>query len=355
MKKVLVVTGGCGFIGTNISLLAKKKNYEVIAFDSFIRPHTEENAKILAEKGIRVIRGDVRNKHDLERLPKKVNGIIHLAANPGIPWSINWPEYDFTVNAMGTLNVLEFARQNDRVPVIFASTNKIYSEEINMIPVMEKKTRYEWNFKNIEKKKLRGAIIEGITEKGVNESFPMDSSGKFPHSPYGVSKATGDLYCQEYFHIYGLPTVVNRMSCIYGLYQKGVEDQGWTDWFVRAKIFDTPLNIYGDGKQVRDGLFGSDVAEIYLLELENIGKAAGQVFNIGGGAKHTVSLLETIEYLNKKGGKPLKLNFKPWRPADQKIYITDITKVKKMLGWEPKTGIFSGLDQMWEEYKKYTT
>ncbi len=349
MKKTLIITGGCGFIGTNISLLAKKRGYKVIAFDSLIRAHTEENALLLKNNKVEVIRGDVRNKNDFERLPKKATGIIHLAANPGIPWSIKWPMYDFSVNAQGTLNILEFAKKS-LIPVVYASTNKIYSEEINLIPVKEEKTRYVWDFKKINKKKIRNAVLDGITEKGVNESFPMDSSGLFPHSPYGTSKATGDLYCQEFFHIYGLPTVINRMSCVYGLNQKGVEDQGWVDWFVRAKINNLPLNIYGDGKQVRDSVFGTDLAELYLLELEKINKVKGQVFNIGGGLKNTISLIELINFLDKKGGKKLVLKHKPWRAADQKIYITDISKVEKTLRWRPKTSVFDGLEQIWKQY-----
>src|SRR5689334_18308290 len=144
MQKTIIVTGGCGFIGTNISLHAIKKGYSVIAFDSFIRPHTEENAIILQKAGVEIIRGDVRNQHDLERLPKKVDGIFHLAANPGIPWSIKWPLYDFSVNALGTLHMLEFAKNNNNIPLIFGSTNKIYSEEINLIPISEQETRYVW-------------------------------------------------------------------------------------------------------------------------------------------------------------------------------------------------------------------
>lgn len=352
MAKTLVVTGGCGFIGTNICLFARKKKYKVIAFDSLIRKHTEENAAILENSKVEIIRGDVRNTQDLERLPYKIDGIIHLAANPGIPWSISWPLYDFTTNALGTLNILEFARSKGRTPVILASTNKVYSEEINLIPVKEKGKRYMWDFVKVKKNKIRPSVLEGITPNGVNENFPMDSSGRFPHSPYGVSKATSDLYCQEYFHIYGLPTVINRMSCIYGLYQKGVEDQGWTDWFVRAKVYSKPLNIFGNGKQVRDALFGTDVAELYLKELEDINKVKGQVFNVGGGPKNTISLLEAIDHLNSKGGKPLKLNFKPWRQADQKIYISNISKVSKMLNWKPKVGVLEGIDKIWEMYAK---
>src|SRR3990167_3820978 len=138
MQKTIVVTGGCGFIGTNICLLAREKGYKVTAFDSLIRIHTEENAHILENSKVEIIRGDVRNPQDFERLPSKIDGIIHLAANPGIPWSISWPLFDFTTNAVGTLNVLEFARTNGKIPVIFASTNKVYSEEINLIPVRQK-------------------------------------------------------------------------------------------------------------------------------------------------------------------------------------------------------------------------
>lgn len=349
MKKTLIVTGGCGFIGTNIALLAVKNGYHVVVFDSFIRPNTEENAEILKKAKVEVIRGDVRNQHDLERLPTKAAGIIHLAANPGIPWSVKWPLYDFTTNALGTLHILEFARRYE-IPVLFASTNKIYTEEVNLFPLKEQKTRYSWDFSKKIPNSVRSAVRDGISEKGVNELFPMDSAGEFPHSPYGTSKATGDLYCQEYFHIYELPVVINRMACIYGLYQKGVEDQGWTDWFVRAKLNNLPITIYGDGKQVRDALFGSDVAELYLLELEQIDKVKGQVFNVGGGMDNTISLLEAINYLNKKDGRKLEISYKPWRPADQKIYIADITKVKKFTGWEPKTSVFDGIEQIWKQY-----
>ncbi len=351
-QKTLVVTGGCGFIGTNISLHAREKGYRVIAFDSLIRPLSEENLPILEKAGVEILRGDVRNSQDLERLPKSIDGLIHLGANPGIPWSIAWPVFDFTTNALGSLNVLEYSRLNGKFPVILASTNKIYSEEINLVPVKSMGKRYVWDFSKVNKKKVRATVLSGLTKQGVNEDFPMDSSGRFPHSPYGTSKATADLYAQEYFHIYGVPTVINRMSCIYGLYQKGVEDQGWTDWFVRAKINNSPLNIYGDGKQVRDALFGSDVAELYIKELQNIDKARGQVFNVGGGVKNTISLLEAIEHLNKKGGKPLRLTFKPWRVADQKIYISDISKAQKMLGWKPKVGVTEGIDRIWDAYTK---
>lgn len=346
----ILITGGCGFIGTNIALYALNKGYYVISFDSLVRKNTEKNAELLDKKGVEIIRGDVRNTDDFEKIPK-VDAIINLASNPGIKMSIEHPLYDFAVNAYGTMNVLEYARKNGKIPVLFASTNKVYSEEINEVPVKKIKTRYIWDFMKLKNLKIRKAIKEGISLKGINEKFPMDSAGKYPHTPYGASKCTGDLYCQEYYHFFQVPTVVNRMSCIYGLYQMGVEDQGWIDWFIRAKVFEGKLNIYGDGRQVRDALFGSDVAELYIKELENIDSVTGQVFNVGGGIENTVSIIEVINYLNEKEGKKIRLNFKDWRAADQKVYISDISRVTRMLNWKPKIGLFEGIDLVLSQYK----
>lgn len=333
MKKYkrILVAGGAGFIGTNIAEVATKKGHGVVVLDNFVRPGVEENIVHLNRFGAKIVRGDVRCPEDLDRLPR-IDAIINLAANPGIPWSMKWPIYDFKINTLGALNLLELARKRGNIPVVYASTNKVYSEEINEIPIVERKTRYVWKNKAF---------------KGVNEGFPMDSAGKYPHSPYGCSKAAADLYHQEYFHIYRVPTVVNRMSCIYGLYQKGVEDQGWLWWFVWAKKKNKPLNIYGDGKQVRDALFGTDLAELYIEELENIQKHQGQVYNVGGGRKYSVSLIEVIDYLNQKGGRSLRLKYHDWRPADHRIYISDITKVTSRTAWRPATSPWQGIDLMW--------
>lgn len=344
----ILITGGAGFIGTNIAQLARKRNYRVVILDSFIRKGVEENARWLERIGCSIVRGDVRNEQDFARISATPDAIIHLAANPGIPWSIAWPLYDFTTNALGTLHVLEYSRRNGRIPVVLASTNKVYTDELNTIPVTEKPTRYEWSFRTTNGKSLAPRLRDGISKLGVNESFPTDAAGDHPHSPYGVSKLAADLYCQEYFHMYGVPTVVNRMSCIYGVFQKGVEDQGWMDWFIRAKLQKLPLSIYGDGKQVRDALFGSDLAELYLREIEQIDRAKGQVMNVGGGSEHTTSLLEVVSYLDSKLDPPLKLEFKDWRPADQRVYISDHSKVTNLLSWKPVIGVREGLDIMWE-------
>lgn len=352
MKKTLLITGGCGFIGTNTALFARRKNYKVIVFDSFVRRGSEENAHILEKNGIEIVRGDIRSYYDIEKLPR-VNAIIHLAGNAGIPWSVASPVYDFMTNALGTVNILEYSKKNGKIPVIFSSTNKVYSDEINLIPLKETKTRYIWDFNKISKTKIRAAVLAGISNKGINENFPMDSVGKFPHNPYGVSKSSADLYCQEYYHTYDIPTVVNRMSCVFGLYQKGAEEQGWLDWFIRAKISNHSINLYGNGKQIRDEVWGEDIAKLFILEIENIKKISGQVFNVGGGYENSVSLIEVISYLNKKGGKKLKTYYSPWRANDQKVNITDNSKVKNLLNWSPKVGVYEGIDIIWKSYNAF--
>lgn len=354
---VILITGGSGFIGTNIALLARKKGYSVIVMDSFVRPKSEENIPVLKEAGVNILRGDVRLMQDFQRSPVP-DAIIHLAANPGIPWSIQWPAYDFEVNAKGTINVLEYARVmgeqlKKKIPVIFASTNKVYSDLINVIPIKENDTRYYWD----ELVQL-GAVGEheawdfGFTAMGINEKFPIDGFGKHGHSPYGASKLSADIYCQEYFLKYGVPTVVNRMSCIYGYYQKGVSDQGWIDHFIRQAVFEKKpkLTIFGNGKQVRDMLWGEDVADLYLREIENIDKVKGSVFNVGGGTGNTLSLIESIKIIEEITKKKFKLDFQDWRHADQRIYVSDIEKVNKLLGWAPTVKPLTGISLMIDKY-----
>lgn len=343
----LLITGGVGFIGTNIALEGRRRGYEVIAFDSFIRKGVEENIRVLEEAGVSIFRGDIRNKEDFVRLSTEyphIGAIIHLAGNPGIPWSIDYPVYDFEVNTIGTINVLEFAKHHDYIPVIYASTNKCYSDMINEQKYIPTQTRYAWYFTD---------HMVGLTRKGIAEEFPTDGFGKYPHSPYGVSKLAGDLYCQEYFHTYGVPVVINRMSCVYGYYQQGVADQGWIDHFVRQVVFEKKpeLDFFGDGKQVRDMLWCGDVARLYIDELEKIDEIKGEIFNIGGGHENTLSLVEAVTYLEELSGKSVKINSFDWRHADQRIYISDVTKAGKVIGWRPRVNPKIGIKRMYDRYK----
>lgn len=327
MLKRILITGGAGFIGSTVAEYLLNSGYKVVIFDSFIRRGVEYN--ITRVRGAEIIRGDVRFGYDLEKAGK-VDGIIHTAANPGIRWSILMPRFDFDTNASGTLNVLEFARELGGVPVIYCSTNKVYDgEKINAIALKELETRYEYD--------------DSRYKYGIPPNFPVDGSD---HSCYGVSKLTGDIYCQEYAHNMGVPTVVNRMSCIAGPWQMGVEDQGWVAWFVFAAITGEDINIYGNGKQVRDVLDADDLARLFHMQLKEIDKHKGRVYNVGGGPKNSLSLLECINYLNKKLKRDIPLKFHPWRIADHRVYLSDISKLKKF--WQPETNPYEVLDKIYQ-------
>jgi len=324
----ILITGGAGFIGSNTARLLLDRGYEVIILDNLSRKGVVNNLKWIPEA--RFIFGDVRNLEHLQHLIKDVDGIVHCAANPGIPFSLENPKEDFKINAMGTLNVLEIARKID-CPVIYCSTNKVYPEDlINSIPLIEKETRYEW-----------------ADRKGFSKT---DMVGGRPHSPYGISKLVGDMYCQEYFSVYGLHTVVNRMSCIYGTHQYGNEEQGWVAHFVFSVLRNKLITIYGNGKQVRDMLWGEDLARLFLLEIEKINKFKGTVWNVGGGPENTMSLIECLAHIHAKTGKEIRLNFKEWRVADHKVYISDIGELKKY--WKPTISPEQGIDILIEWAKE---
>ncbi len=337
----LLLFGGVGFIGTNVVLHALSKGHTVIGFDNLCRPGVLENLSVLTkQKKFQFLCGDVRNKEDFAAIPKNIDCIINFAANPSVPRSIREPIFDFETNVIGHLNILEYSKNHGKIPVILASTNKVYTDKINALTLRETKTRY--------------VLTDAAYRHGIDEFFDVGGHEGFANSPYGTGKLSAEKYTREYWHHYGIPMVANRMSCIYGLYQKGVAEQGWMDHFLRAKLHGWPLTIYGDGKQVRDALFGSDVAELYLYEAEHINNVNGKTFNVGGGTKdsfHT-SLLEIIALIDKNfPGKKLKYSFAPWRASDQRAYVSDIRKVIAVTGWKPTTTILAGLRAMWAAYE----
>jgi len=331
----ILVTGGAGLVGSHTAEYYAKKGDKVIILDNLMRSKlfgydkksVEFNWNYLAKyKNIKRIKGDVRNKSEvLEAIGKGVDVVIHTAGQPGVPLSVRIPEEDFSINAYGTLNVLECVRQKCKnATFIYCSTNKVYGENVDKIPLLERHTRY---------------IYKGI--KGISEEFPIDHTG---HTPYGVSKYVGDIYTQEYAYIYGMKTAVFRMSCIYGMRQFGFEDQGWVAWFVIANLLNKPITIYGNGKQVRDLLYVTDLIEAYdkfiCSDLQH------EVFNIGGGPENTTSLIEFIEELKKITKKENHVTFDDWRPSDQKVYISDISKVRNRLNWQPRTKSIEGLKRV---------
>lgn len=323
----ILITGGAGMIGSHCAQHFAAKKHRVVIYDSLIRsqifssshPSVEYNWNFLKKfKNIELVKKDIRDQAALTRVFKNnhLDAVIHTAGQPGVRFSLANPNEDFQINCLGTVNVLEAVRNYaPRAAFVYCSTNKVYGDNVNRLGVIEKKTRYA--FKDV---------------KGVSESEPIDLTG---HTPYGVSKLSGDLYVQDYAHTYGLKTAVFRMSCIYGMRQFGFEDQGWLAWFCINVIKGKPITIYGNGKQVRDVLWVEDLVLAYERFINNKKIKAG-VFNIGGGPKNTLSLLELVADLETITGKNVKVEFQPWRKFDQKVYVSSITKVKRVLNWQPQ-------------------
>lgn len=321
----ILITGGAGFIGTNAVDYFLAKNHRVVIFDNLSRKGSEENLRWVRRKwGSRVkfVRGDVAtDRKILEDSVRKADAVLHLAAQVAVTTSVENPHHDFLVNAHGTINVLEAIRRSpNRPPLIYASTNKVYGN-LGHARVISTQAGYRY-----------------ADFPAIAEHHPMDF-----HSPYGCSKGAGDQYVHDYARIYGLQTVVFRQSCIYGPHQFGIEDQGWVAWFVIAALMGKPLTIYGDGQQVRDVLHSDDLNRLYDLSLRDIDRVAGNVYNIGGGPKYVFSVLSTINLLEKLLKRQITYSFGPWRSGDQKVYVSDISKIQQDLGWEPKIGFRKGL------------
>lgn len=353
-----------------------RRGHQVVVMDNLHREQVIDNLRYLKRQTegndmFEFVWGDVRNQDDFDRVPN-VDAIIHAAANPGIPWSIKWPLYDFETNARGTLNTLEFARKSGNVPFVYASTNKTFSDIINTLTVAEDETRYKWTHTG----RLPEIPREGVdwldesvqqyhtgwnVPIAINELFPVSGFGKYGHSMYGISKLTGDLYVQEYHVQYGLPTVINKMSCIFGLFQKGAIEQGWISHFLQKVGFgDGKLTFFGTGKQVRDVLDARDVARLYIAEVEDLmkikvgaySKANGEIFTVGGGPENTVSLIEAVKAIVNLTGKQADISHEPKRPADQDVYISSLKHVKEVMGWEPTIKFETTLKDMLNEYSK---
>ncbi len=332
MPPSALITGGAGFIGSNLADALASDGWVVWIFDLLARPGVERNLAWLQERHggrIRFIRGDVRDFPAVAEAVRQAEVVFHLAAQVAVTTSLIDPRTDFEINALGTLNVLEAARQARHRPIVlYTSTNKVYGA-MEEVPVVEEATRYRYADRPF----------------GIDERQPLDF-----HSPYGCSKGAADQYVRDYARIYGLPTVVFRMSCIYGPRQFGTEDQGWVAHFVISAMTGRPITIYGDGKQVRDLLFVTDLVAAMRAAVERIDRTAGQVYNIGGGPEHTLSVWhEFAPLLAEILGRPLDPPaFRPWRPGDQKVYVSDIRKAMRDLDWRPQVGVREGLTRLAE-------
>lgn len=331
-----LITGGAGFIGSNYANRLIQRGENVTIFDNLSRGGAEKNLSWLmnsyGQGSFDFVKDDVT---DLPAITKAAVGqdvIVHLAAQVAVTTSVEDPQTDFEINARGTFNTLEAARSSNSKPVfIYASTNKVYGG-LEDLQVVEENTRY----------------MLKDQPQGIKESHGLDF-----HSPYGCSKGAGDQYVRDYFRIYGIPSVVFRQSCIYGPRQFGIEDQGWVAWFIIAAIKKHPITIYGDGKQIRDLLYIEDLLNAYDLAVGNIEKCQGEVFNIGGGLGNSISIwVEFSELLERISGRQINVDRKGWRPGDQKVYISNITKINQKLGWKPKVSVNEGIARLYEWAEK---
>ena len=326
----ILITGGAGFIGCNTAKYFLDQGHEVTILDNFSRKGTESNLVWLQENypSVGVVRVDVRDADAVaSEIANGYDAVIHLAGQVAVTTSVVNPREDFDINAMGTFNVLEGCRLAEKKPiVIYSSTNKVYG-----------------GMEDVRTHEINGRYEYADLPEGVPENRLLDF-----HSPYGCSKGCADQYVRDYARIYGLKTVVCRQSCIYGYRQFGVEDQGWVAWFIIATVLGKPLTIYGDGKQVRDILFVEDLVRAYDMAIKNIDKTAGQVYNIGGGSRNQMSLLELLAFLEKFTGRKIETAFSDWRPGDQPVFVCDIAKAKTDFGWEPTVSVEEGVKKLYD-------
>lgn len=329
-----LITGGCGFLGSNLSSETLKLGDQLVIFDNLSRIGAERNLDWLRTQGdFKLIIGDIRNSNDVESAvaDEKPDVIFHLAGQVAMTTSISNPRKDFETNSLGTFNLLDSVRRHTPDAIlVYSSTNKVYGD-LEWVRHEEQDTRF---------------ILPDFPN-GFPESLPLQFS-----SPYGCSKGCADQYVLDHHRIYGMRTAVLRHSSMYGGRQFATYDQGWIGWFC-AKALETrngtlkePITISGNGKQVRDVLFSDDMVLLYFNIVKNIETAKGQCFNVGGGMENSLSLLELFGLLEDELRIKLDVTRLPARASDQRVFVADLTKIKKVTGWSPKTDKISGLRKM---------
>ena len=332
----LLITGGCGFLGSNLASDALSRGDELVVFDNLYRNGSRENLPWLQAQGkFTFEHGDIRNQNDITRVIQsfKPEAIFHLAGQVAMTTSIANPRMDFEVNVMGTYNLLEAVRIHaPDATVVYSSTNKVYGD-LEQYTYSETESRYQCN----------------EHPNGFDEQTQLDF-----HSPYGCSKGAADQYMLDYARIFGLKTVVFRHSSMYGGRQFASYDQGWIGWFCQKAVesnkglLKEPFTISGNGKQVRDVLHADDMRKLYLAALTNIDQAKGQAFNIGGGVENSLSLLELFTLLENIANTKLNYIQLPVRESDQRVFVADLAKAKQRLKWQPMVSVRDGVKKMVE-------
>lgn len=330
----VLITGGCGFLGSNLAADALARGDELMVFDNLYRNGSRENLTWLLGQGkFDFQHGDIRNNNDVARVVAefKPAAIFHLAGQVAMTTSIANPRMDFEVNVMGTHNLLEAVRTHvPECTVVYSSTNKVYGD-LEQYTYRENETRFLCNEK----------------PNGFDELTQLDF-----HSPYGCSKGAADQYMLDYARIFGLKTVVFRHSSMYGGRQFATYDQGWVGWFCQKAIeiirgeTQEPFTISGTGKQVRDVLHAEDMKRLYMAAVNNVDTAKGQAFNIGGAIDNSLSLIELFKILEELLGIEMKYTKLPVRESDQRVFVADIEKAKRLLGWEPRISANDGVGKM---------
>ena len=313
----VLVTGGAGFIGSNLADRLAGLGHTVTIFDALSRPGVSANLDWLRRRhGARILPviADLRDRDALERSVERAGAVFHMAAQVAVTTSLADPVADFDVNLRGTLHLLEAARRQSRPPaIVFASTNKVYG-----------------NLADIRLARDGDAYLPedpGLRARGIGEDRPLAF-----YTPYGCSKGAADQYVLDYARSYGIPACVMRMSCIYGPRQLGTEDQGWLAHFLYSVRAGHPISIYGDGRQVRDVLYVDDAVDAYLGAWSRIGQVSGRAFNLGGGPANAVTLLQVLHRIGELTGRTPDLRFSDWRPGDQRYFVADTTRVRAALG-----------------------
>ena len=329
----ILITGGAGFVGTNVAAHFLDAGRQVVLFDSLARAGVSENFEWLRARfgsQVQLCQRDIRDAEAVSEQIERASAVFHFAAQVAVTTSLDDPRADFEINALGTLNVLEAIRQRARgpIPLIFTSTNKVYGA-LEDVPVA-----------TINRRHLPADATLATT--GISEARPLDF-----HSPYGCSKGAADQYVVDYARTFDLPLAVFRMSCIYGPHQKGTEYQGWVAHFLLQALRGEPITLYGDGHQVRDLLWAPDLVEAFALGLENIGALRGRAWNIGGGPDNIASLLEIVEMIEALHGARPTIEWGDWRPGDQKFYISDTRAFQNATGWRAQTGVRAGVAQLY--------
>jgi CDP-paratose 2-epimerase len=344
----VLVTGGAGFVGSHVVDYYATRGASVTALDNLSRAETlnsendgypdtaSYNWRYIEtnHEDVELVEGDVRDRELVMELVDGHDAIVHTAGQVAVTSSLADPRTDFQTNVEGTFNVLEAARQAASDPaVVFTSTNKVYGNNVNEIPVAERETRYEFDATDFE--------------DGIDEAFDIDQT---EHTPYGVSKLAADMYIQDYAIRNEVKAAAFRMSCIYGPRQFGSEDQGWVAHFTLSALRDTPVSIFGDGKQVRDVLYVTDLVRAFDAFLSAPeGKPA--VYNVGGGASQTTSLLEFLDILEDSTGNRPEVTFDEWREGDQRVYISDISRASECLDWQPAVPLKEGIERYIDWYE----